>query len=153
MKLTKEELKERAWYRILQVIFGLIVLLAVAILIYSWLQNKPIKISDPSKSTFTCTSGASDRVGQTYNLGGGGAYVESDGTLSNSDLEDVRYWCNDNEPIFSDQKVSYQLNIVFKTEPSWIRFVSSILIGLVALGIIFSIIRSLFLYIATGKSK
>jgi len=87
MKLSKEELKDRAWYRIFTGGIRFIISFFYSIFFTNYVGRKTISSFDMPKASFTCTNGAPDKLNQTYNIQDHGLHMYYDGTLSTDDLQ------------------------------------------------------------------
>ena len=180
MKISKAELNEKTWYRIVQVIFGLFIAASTTLLLLITWEYKPKQVINQSLSYFTCNSDGSNKKHQIKNWN---LYLFQEGILSSTDENEIKRFCyqlsqNPNlvnikdlpesfykvtsgfdpekygavrVPNFIPTEKNYNLKIVYDTEGSWTKYMSYNLIGVLSIAILFLVLRSLFLYIATGK--
>ncbi len=143
-------LEKKLWYRFVKVIYFVFFFLFVLFVVMLASSERPYVNVDSNKSLITCNNG------KIYSAGKNSIYLDSDGSLSDYNEENVRKLCE--YDILNDyldkykrpENVNYKLNVGYYG--SWEEVIKILVIGEIIVFLVFEIIKRVFLYIAVGKS-
>lgn len=157
--MIKESFQKTAWYRLTQVIFIGLFLIAIGFTILVFTENIPKTYIDDEKSSITCISG--DYEGNMYSLRKNSIYTYSwdSKDLSSTGKIDAKKLCAYNklnityntsypEPLLTN----YRLNTVYKTDSSWEQAFGYSILYAGGVILVFWFIKRLVFFIAFGES-
>lgn len=157
MKARTANLENSLLYRLIKVLYIIVLLLAVIFaLVLGW-EGKPQSIVDDEKSYIACYNG------NTYKLDANGIYVYSMDATQLNIYDDVaaRKLCqyglkNDYSTYYNNLKTSaninYQLKLVEGTSGSWTAAFETWVIGILGSFVVLNLLRETLNYIFFGKS-
>lgn len=167
MDKTIKTLNEKWWYRLLKVIYiVLLIMFVFSAITLSFSSYSPKKIYDNEKSFIVCDDG------REFSLEENNVYLGISGRISTSDDKKFNSWCLDGseekvenvdgriarlKKSLATNKVEKEKNYIFfssyKIIGDWNNVMLSIFFSMLTIFAVFELFRRIFYYVILGKMK
>ena len=141
-----KKLERKTWYRALKVVYILSFLVAVIFILYTVYEEKaPRKVVDQERSVIICDNGK-EYIPDSED------YIGEIGMISFEAYKKFGRICSD-KGYASGDIGSFAPKVEHKTEGSWLVLVVFLVLSVLAVALVFEVIKRIFYYIVLGSKK